>query len=191
MQRIVQIGMEVEQQIDAGLLCGADIAKRLGRVGQATLRLGLELDAPQPLGDRPAKGRLGETQCKPGEQLDDTRLLDRLDEDDRGVRAQQNLQVVQVRHHRVHGLLGIHGASSPRLPADRGCNPRSRHRRRQLIQEPMRVTRSRIGRHGFDPPRSCPERDPGGTARARIAYNSLPKTRSLSYQTAARLRDHP
>jgi hypothetical protein len=124
MQRIVEIGMEVEQQIDAALLCGADIAKRLGRIGEAALRLGIELDAPQPLGHRPAKGRLGQTHGKPGEELDDTRLLDRLDEHDRGVRAQQNLQVVQVRHHRVHGLLGIHGASSRRVPAGRGRNLR-------------------------------------------------------------------
>lgn len=85
MQRLVKIGMKIEQQIEAALIGKLDVTQNLAGIRERLLGRGVELDALESVGDAPAERRLGQTHRQPGEEFDHPRLLDRLDQDDRRV----------------------------------------------------------------------------------------------------------
>ncbi|MNM58476.1 hypothetical protein D3C81_697070 [compost metagenome] len=96
---VAQVGVEIEQQVDAALVGLLDHPQRRAGVGRAGgLVLAVDVDAAQALGDGPA------VQCPPyvhqrlPEQLDDPRLVLGLDDDQRRVGADQRGKVLQFAH---------------------------------------------------------------------------------------------
>ena len=97
--RVAEVGMEIEQQIDAALVGVADRLQRRARVGRH-LRgiLAIEVDAPQSFRDRPAVQRAPHVQERLPEQCDDIVLVGRLDDDQRRVGADQRDEILQLAH---------------------------------------------------------------------------------------------
>lgn len=92
---IAQVGMEIEQQVDAALLGLADHLQGRTGIGRANrVVLAVHVDAAQALGDGPAvQGPPDMHQGLP-EQLHDATLVLGLDDDQRGVGADQRAQVL-------------------------------------------------------------------------------------------------
>jgi len=78
--------MKIEQRVDPGLRDRADVAQHVGRRGVVPLRGEVEVDALQPVGDRPAEQRtpLARGSGDLRERLEKARLVLRLDDDEGG-----------------------------------------------------------------------------------------------------------
>jgi len=92
---IAQVGMEIEQQVDAALLGLADHLQGRAGVGRADrVVLAVHVDPAQPLGDRPAVQGAPDMHQGLPEQLHHPAFILGLDDDQRGVGADQRAQVL-------------------------------------------------------------------------------------------------
>ncbi|MNV10506.1 hypothetical protein D3C71_1010350 [compost metagenome] len=92
---IAQVGVEIEQQVDPTLFGLADHLQRRTGIGRADrVILAVHVDAAQALGDRPAVQGTPDVHQGLPEQLHDTTLVLGLDDDQRGVGADQCAQVL-------------------------------------------------------------------------------------------------
>jgi|GEM_PF-4810170 len=96
---VTEVGVEIEQQVDAALFGLADHLQGGAGVGRADrIVLALQVDAAQALGDRPAVQGTPDMHQRLPEQFDDATLVLGLDDDQGGVGADQCAQVLQFAH---------------------------------------------------------------------------------------------
>ena len=96
---VAEVGMHVEQQVDAALLGVAHRLEGVGGVRRDVRRvLAVEVEPAQAFGDRPAVQLAPDVHQCLAEQLDHAGLVARLDHDQRRVRADQGDEVVQFTH---------------------------------------------------------------------------------------------
>jgi hypothetical protein len=96
---IAQVGVEIQQQVDAALVGSMDVAQDRAGVGRALGRvLAVDVQPAQTLGDRPAvQGPPDLHQALP-EQVHHLRFVGTLDHDQRGIGTDQCRQVLQLTH---------------------------------------------------------------------------------------------
>ncbi len=96
--RVGEEGMEVEQDVDAADVRGADRLQHRSRLGIVLLRAAqIYVQAPQAVGDGPLEYRRvrgGETRRQRGEQLERSRLVARLDHHQRHAAAKQRFELL-------------------------------------------------------------------------------------------------
>jgi len=93
--RVLQVGVEVQQHIDAGLTHRANVLENVVRFGVVQLRFEVDIQPLQAVRDAPAKQRQV-LFARPGnrdgsQQIEHARLITSLDHDDRGTRSQDQL----------------------------------------------------------------------------------------------------
>ena len=99
MAGVAQVGMEIEQQVDAALLGLLDHAQHRAGIGRTDrIVLAVQVDAAQALGDRPAVQRPPHMHKRLPEQLHDPGLILCLDDDQWRVGADQRGEVLQLAH---------------------------------------------------------------------------------------------
>ena len=101
---VAQVGMEIEQQVDAALVGLLDRLQGGAGVGRADgVVFAVHVEPAQAFGDAPAVQRPPHLAQGLPEQVDHTGFVLGLDDDQRGVGADQRGQVLQL----------VHGASGP------------------------------------------------------------------------------
>ena len=100
MNRVFEKRVKVEQHVDAGLRHGAYVLEDITRFRVERLRFQRYIEALQPVGYGPAKQRHVVVGCAADrdrlEYVENSRLFLRLDDDDRGARFENDLEVVSL-----------------------------------------------------------------------------------------------
>ncbi len=99
---IGQIGMEVEQHVNAGCLDCTDVFQHRRGFGIVQLRFHVDVDAPQAFGHGPPKQRPRRTTERTPhdvtQQAQEATFVESLHDDDGHARAQDHLEIVEVVH---------------------------------------------------------------------------------------------